>query len=150
MPACHAGGRGFESRPFRKKPRFIGAFFVFSLWFNVVHLSDFIYFSRGSTHRFKIINMDILIQNQETETKGSFYYEVEGKRLAEMTYSKAGLGMIIIDHTDVDDSLRGKGVGLELVKYAVEFIRNKKIKMLPLCPFAKATILKHPEWKDAW
>jgi hypothetical protein len=20
MPACHAGGRGFESRPFRKKP----------------------------------------------------------------------------------------------------------------------------------
>ena len=30
MPACHAGGREFESRPFRKKPRFIGAFFVLS------------------------------------------------------------------------------------------------------------------------
>lgn len=92
----------------------------------------------------------MLIQNQESETKGSFYYEVGGKRLAEMTYSKAGTELIIIDHTEVNDSLKGKGVGLELVKYAVDFVRTKKIKMLPLCPFAKATLLKHPEWKDAW
>jgi len=94
--------------------------------------------------------MAILIQHQETETKGSFYYELAGKRLAEMTYSKAGTELIIIDHTEVDDSLRGHGVGVALVKYAVEFVREKKIKILPLCPFAKAILSKHPEWKDVW
>lgn len=94
--------------------------------------------------------MDILIQHQEAETKGSFYYEVEGKRLAEMTYSKAGTELIIIDHTEVDESLKGKGVGLELLKYAVDYVRKKGIKILPLCPFAKATLQKHPEWKDVW
>uniref|UniRef100_UPI004047F898 GNAT family N-acetyltransferase n=1 Tax=Roseivirga sp. TaxID=1964215 RepID=UPI004047F898 len=92
--------------------------------------------------------MAILIQHQETETKGSFYYELAGKRLAEMTYSKAGTELIIIDHSEVDDSLRGQGVGVFLVKYAVEFVREKKIKILPLCPFAKAILSKHPEWND--
>ena len=28
MPACHAGGRGFESRPFRLKSLFCRDFFV--------------------------------------------------------------------------------------------------------------------------
>jgi hypothetical protein len=94
--------------------------------------------------------LNILVQHQETESKGSFYYEPEAKRLAEMTYSKAGTQMIIIDHTEVDESLTGKGVGLELLKYAIDFVRERKIKILPLCPFAKAMLQKHPEWKDVW
>lgn len=94
--------------------------------------------------------MNFNIQVQETETKGSFYIESENKRLAEMTFSKAGKEKIIIDHTEVDDSLRGEGVGESLVEYAVEYVRDKGIKMLPLCPFTKATLEKHPEWKDVW
>ena len=94
--------------------------------------------------------MKFKIQEKESETKGSFYIENDGKIVAEMTYSKAGPERIIIDHTEVDDSLRGQGAGLQLVEYAVDFVRNKNIKMLPLCPFTKATLLKHPEWKDVW
>ncbi len=94
--------------------------------------------------------MDYKIQHQESGSKGSFYLEIEGKRLAEMTYSVAGTERIIVDHTEVDDRLRGKGVGLKLVEFAVNYVREKGIKMLPLCPFAKATLLKHPEWKDVW
>lgn len=94
--------------------------------------------------------MEFKIHQSETETKGSFFIEQEGKRVAEMTYSIAGESRIIIDHTEVDDSLRGQGAGLQLVEYAVTYVRNKGIKMLPLCPFTKATLLKHPEWKDVW
>lgn len=50
--------------------------------------------------------MNFNIQAQETKTKGSFYIESENKKLAEMTFSKAGTEKIIIDHTEVDDSLR--------------------------------------------
>jgi len=86
------------------------------------------------------------IQHKETETKGSFY--VGDPVLAEMTYSKAGDNLIIIDHTEVGEALKGKGVGLQLVKAAVEFARNKKIKILPLCPFAKSVFDKKEELRD--
>ncbi|MHA7101249.1 hypothetical protein BXY85_3465 [Roseivirga pacifica] len=94
--------------------------------------------------------MDLQVQVKETDSKGSFFVESEGKLLAEMTFSKAGEDRIIIDHTEVDDSLRGKGVGVKLVAFAVDYVRNKGIKILPLCPFAKATLQRHPEWKDVW
>ena len=51
------------------------------------------------------------ISQEDFDTKGSFYVEREGNRLAEMTYSKAGTDRIIIDHTEVADKLRGEGVG---------------------------------------
>lgn len=94
--------------------------------------------------------MQLNIQVEETETKGNFFIAKEGERLAEMTFSKASPERIIIDHAEVDDSLRGQGAGLALVEYAVIYVREKKIKMLPLCPFTKATLQKHPEWKDVW
>ena len=53
-----------------------------------------------------------------------------------------------MDHTDVDDSLRGQGVGLELVRALTEWARAEPVKVLPLCPFAKATYGKHPELRD--
>lgn len=94
--------------------------------------------------------MEYNVQEKESETKGSFYIEEEEKTLAEMTYSKAGIALIIIDHTEISDALRGKGVGVKLVAHAVEFVRKKGIKMIPLCPFTKATLQKHSEWKDVW
>lgn len=48
--------------------------------------------------------MDIL--QQHNETKGSFYIEENGKVLAEMTYSVASPSLIIIDNTEVDESLK--------------------------------------------
>ena len=90
------------------------------------------------------------VKHAETENKGSFYLEVEGEKKAEMTYSKAGIERIIIDHTEVDESLRGQGAGLKLAAYAVDYVREKGIKILPLCPFMKATLQKHPEWRDVW
>ena len=88
------------------------------------------------------------IQHEQKETKGSFFVEESGKRLAEMTYSKAGKDLIIIDHTEVSDDLRGKSVGVRLVQAAVEFARSEKIKILPLCPFARSVFDRKPEYAD--
>ncbi len=88
------------------------------------------------------------IKHDTAETKGSFYIEREGKRVAEMTYSKAGMERIIIDHTEVLDEARGEGLGKKLVYQAVEFAREKNLKILPLCPFAKSVFSKNPEIRD--
>jgi predicted GNAT family acetyltransferase len=88
------------------------------------------------------------IDHLEHGSKGAFIIKEYNQRLAEMTYSKAGDHLIIIDHTEVSDSLRGKGAGKQLVSDAVHYAREKNIKILPLCPFAKALFDKTLEFHD--
>lgn len=88
------------------------------------------------------------IEQMEHGSKGVFLIKENNQRLAEMTYSKAGDHLIIIDHTEVSDALRGKGAGKQLVTAAVNYAREKKIKILPLCPFAKAVFDKTQEFSD--
>ncbi len=65
-----------------------------------------------------------------------------------MTYTMAGETRMIIDHTGVEDELRGTGAGKKLVKAGVEFAREKGFTVLPLCPFAKAIVDNTPEYQD--
>jgi predicted GNAT family acetyltransferase len=80
--------------------------------------------------------------------RGAFVFEIDGKRLAEMTYSIAGDQTIIIEHTDVDASLRGTGAGKKLLAALVDWARAEHKKVIPLCPFAKSTFEKTPEFQD--
>jgi predicted GNAT family acetyltransferase len=87
------------------------------------------------------------IMLEETETKGRYVF-AEGGSTAEMTFSKAGDSLLIIDHTEVPDAFRGEGVGLALVTRAVADARASGKKILPLCPFAAAQFRRHPDWAD--
>ena len=84
----------------------------------------------------------MLIQQKQEGSKGAFYVEENEQLLAEMTYSMTGTELMIIDHTDVSDTLRGKYVGYQLVQAAVEYARANHMKILPLCPFANAVFKK--------
>lgn len=80
------------------------------------------------------------IQKKDNGTKGAFYVEQDNQILAQMTYTWAGTGRIILDHTEVSQVLNGKGVGKKMVTKAVDFAREKGIKIIPFCPFAKKCI----------
>jgi len=88
------------------------------------------------------------IKQKESGSKGSFYIGADKQPLAEMTYSKAGNSLIIIDHTEVSDALRGKGAGKQLVAKAVAYARANNVKIIPLCPFAKSVFDKVTEYSD--
>ena len=92
--------------------------------------------------------MQYSIQHEEAASKGAFYIDKAGQRVAEMTYSRTNATMIIIDHTDVDDSLRGEGVGRQLLDALVAWARSTGTKVLPLCPFAKAQFDKDAAIRD--
>lgn len=79
--------------------------------------------------------------------KGAFVIDRDGKRLAEMTYSMAG-AKAIIDHTTVDDALRGTGAGKKLVEAAVLWARAENVKIIALCPYAKSVFDKTPAYAD--
>ena len=89
----------------------------------------------------------MVVGHEASGHKGAFVIDRDGKRLAEMTYTVAG-SRVIIDHTTVDDALRGMGAGRELVKAAVEWARANGRKLMPLCPFAKSVFDKTPEYRD--
>lgn len=88
------------------------------------------------------------IQREENETKGSVFIVLDNIKAAEMTYSIASPKLIIIDHTDVHDSLKGQGVGKKLLLKIVEEARMKNIKIIPLCPFAKSVFDKDKSLQD--
>lgn len=88
------------------------------------------------------------IKHEDNGKKGAFFIGQDGKRAAEMTYTMAGETRMIIDHTGVEDSLRGTGAGKKLVAAGVEYARANKLTVLPLCSFAKAIIDKTQEFQD--
>ena len=88
------------------------------------------------------------VQLRINDNKGAFYIEVEDKQEAIMTFVFAGEDKIIIDHTEVNPGNEGKGFGKKMVLKAVEFAREKGIKIVPLCPFAKSVFDKTPEFTD--
>lgn len=88
------------------------------------------------------------IQRQEHGKKGAFFIEEDGEWVAEMTYVRNAEDEITIDHTEVDESLEGKGIGGDLVAEAVKFARENKLKIRATCPFAKKELGKHAEYDD--
>jgi hypothetical protein len=87
------------------------------------------------------------IEHQRSGHRGAFVWMRDGARLAELTYTVAAT-RVIIDHTQVDDALRGTGAGRKLVEAAVAWARAENQKMLPLCPFARSVFDKTPEYSD--
>jgi predicted GNAT family acetyltransferase len=88
------------------------------------------------------------ISREDTPTGGRYVARIAGMPEAEMTFSKAGKDILIIDHTGVPKELGGMGVGKALVEFMVMDARAKGLKIVPLCPFTKATLQKHKEWQD--
>ena len=87
------------------------------------------------------------IQRDEHGRKGAFYIDENGEWIAELTYIKTNDTMTI-DHTEVDEKLRGEGVGEDLVKAAVEYARENGLKVKPSCPYARKVIERTPELQD--
>jgi predicted GNAT family acetyltransferase len=56
-------------------------------------------------------------------------------------------GAIVFAHTEV--LVEGKGVGSELARQALDAVRaDGSRKVVPLCPFIKAWIDRHPDYQD--
>lgn len=92
---------------------------------------------------------DITITREERDGKGRYVARVAGfPEPGEMTFSRVNANLIIVDHTGVPDSLRGKGVGVALAQHVIAHAREAGFKIVPLCPFLAAQVKKHPEWSD--
>ena len=53
---------------------------------------------------------------------------------------------VVLVHTDVDPAYEGQGLGSVLVKGALDDLRDRGVRAVPLCPFVRAYIRRHPEY----
>lgn len=89
------------------------------------------------------------IITEEAGSGGRYVGRVEGiDQPAQMTFSRASASLIIVDHTEVPGEMRGTGAGQALAEYAVAEARKGGWKIIPLCPFMKAQMDRHPDWND--
>lgn len=88
------------------------------------------------------------IRHIEEAARGAFVMEEAGRLVAEMTYSRASDTLVILEHTHVDDSLRGEGVGRRLLDQAVAWARKHRLTLSATCPYAKSQFDKDPSIRD--
>lgn len=70
------------------------------------------------------------------------------KTLAEVDFPELEPGLVDINHTFVDDSLRGQGVAGKLMEAAADHLRSEGKKAVLSCSYAVKWFEKHPEYQD--
>lgn len=81
--------------------------------------------------------------------KKQFRFELplEDGEYAELDYRWLK-GSMVLMHTVVPASARGKGLGGILVKYVLDYARTQHLKIIVYCPFVTKYLETHPEYND--
>jgi uncharacterized protein len=79
----------------------------------------------------------------DNQTESRFELWVDG-RLAELPYRRNGKRLVLI-HTEVPVELEGRGLGGALVAAAVDRAAREGMTVVPLCPFARDWLERHPD-----
>ncbi len=86
--------------------------------------------------------------SEVTNNEAGQRYELEVDGQLALAAYRLRDGRITFTHTEVPDTLEGRGIGSKLVKAALDDVRTQGLKVIPACPFVKHYMDKHPEVQD--
>lgn len=78
---------------------------------------------------------------------GRYVLEDDGEVVAFTEYEERH-DRLIFPHTEVDPAYEGQGLGGKLVKQALDDVRAGGRQIVPLCPFVRGYVERHPEYDD--
>ena len=79
----------------------------------------------------------------EIEQNRVFQTDKSGKLVAEITFPETAPGIYTIDHTFVDEILRGQGIAGKLVRAAVDEIEKCGGQVTATCSYAVRWLREH-------
>ena len=82
----------------------------------------------------------VSIEREELNGVHEFVLRIDGERHGFLEFTRPEVGVMRIEYVEVDPSLRGTGLGRQLVENAVAFARDAKLKVVPICSYARAVI----------
>ncbi len=68
------------------------------------------------------------------EGQGFYIHDENKEILAELNYKRVN-NILIADHTEVSESLKGQGIAGKLFNELVKYAREKKYKIDPVCSY---------------
>ncbi len=86
------------------------------------------------------------IEVKDNPARGRFETTIEGQTA--MIKYKLRPGVITVLHTEVPKELEGRGIAGTMTRFALEQIRERGLQLIPLCPYMRAYLKKHPEYQD--
>ncbi len=90
----------------------------------------------------------VSIEREELTGVPEFVLRVDGDRVGFLEYTRPEAGVMRIEYVEVSPELRGTGLGRQLVARAVEFARDAKLRVVPICSYARAVIERDPAMAD--
>jgi uncharacterized protein len=82
---------------------------------------------------------------QVTDNQAESRFELSvGDLLAELKYHRNGKRFVLL-HTEVPAELEGHGIGGRLVAAALDRAARQGLTLVPLCPFARSWLERHPD-----
>lgn len=75
-------------------------------------------------------------------------YIVNDKIMGEVTYPYVNEEVVDINHTFVDNSLRGQGVADKMLEEVFKYLKDNNKKAICTCSYAKLWIGKHEEYRN--
>ncbi|MDO9630077.1 MAG: GNAT family N-acetyltransferase [Acholeplasmataceae bacterium] len=72
----------------------------------------------------------------------------EGTVIVNATFPEISKGVVVVDHTYVDPSLRGQGIASLLMHEVYKHGKAMEYKMVATCPYAVVWFKKHKEFND--
>lgn len=85
-----------------------------------------------------------IVDNPE---RGRFEAWLDGEKAGSAHYGRRE-GRVVFTHTEVDDAYEGQGIGSRLAAAALDKVRSRNEKAVPLCPFIDSYIRRHGEYSD--
>jgi uncharacterized protein len=86
------------------------------------------------------------IEVADVPDRERYEVSVDGEVVGFTAY-RARPGLIAFLHTDVDERFQGRGIGDQLIRFALEDARARGLAVLPFCPFVKAFIERHRDFE---
>jgi predicted GNAT family acetyltransferase len=71
-----------------------------------------------------------------------------GDDLAGVIEYESDPGVVVLVHTEVDSAFEGRGLASRLIAEALRDIRERSLKVDPICPFVEAYLERHVEDQD--
>jgi predicted GNAT family acetyltransferase len=93
------------------------------------------------------VTEEVLV-NHDPEAK-RYVIDADGGRVGFLSYRPAGDNEVALLHTEIDPTVERRGLGSQLVHFALEDARGRGLSVLPYCPFVRHYIVEHPEFRDA-